>query len=262
MAPRPASLDALAMPAPTFDTLRLRIESNPDCTPPATPLRKARSPARSSWARSPDEWWAGLSTPRPRRADHQRPGHRQPTPGPGGTIVHSDRRVQFGSWAFIQRARTSGLLSSMGSIGDSVDNATTESCHKRQRRHSTLGDSTRGSPEPPPAPERFGCLGGRRTGLDSRGGAAGADSVRLVDRPRLPGHLDRQAGRPRRDHESSQRGLTPVSHGLPSPLEAMKSFSTAGAMRVSQRSVSSGLRIRSRLRAGTMFWKTRPMPMP
>lgn len=89
---------------------------------------------------------------------------------PGGTIIHSDRGVQFGSWAFTQRARASGLLLSMGSIGDCVDNAMMESFwarvqvellnrrrwrtrlelstalfeyleifHNRQRRHSALG---------------------------------------------------------------------------------------------------------------------------
>jgi len=54
-------------------------------------------------------------------------GHRQPLPRPGGTIIHSDHGVQFGSWAFTQRARASGLLPSMGSIGDCVDNAMMES---------------------------------------------------------------------------------------------------------------------------------------
>ena len=78
--------------------------------------------------------------------------------------------AQFGSWAFTQRALTSGLLPSMGSIGDCVDNAMMESFwarvqvellnrrrwrtrlelstalfeyleifHNRQRRHSALG---------------------------------------------------------------------------------------------------------------------------
>lgn len=34
------------------------------------------------------------------------------SPRPGGTIIHSDHGVQFGSWAFTQRARASGLLPS------------------------------------------------------------------------------------------------------------------------------------------------------
>ncbi|MFD8924341.1 IS3 family transposase [Streptomyces mirabilis] len=92
------------------------------------------------------------------------------SPRPGGTIIHSDHGVQCGSWAFTQRARASGLLPSMGSIGDGVDNAMMESFwarvqveplnrrrwrtrlelstalfeyleifHNRQRRHSALG---------------------------------------------------------------------------------------------------------------------------
>jgi putative transposase len=38
-----------------------------------------------------------------------------------GTISHSDQGVQFGSWAFTNRPRDSGLLASMGSIGDCYD---------------------------------------------------------------------------------------------------------------------------------------------
>jgi putative transposase len=34
--------------------------------------------------------------------------------------------VQFASWAFIQRAKDSGLPPSMGSVGDGYDNATIE----------------------------------------------------------------------------------------------------------------------------------------
>ena len=87
-----------------------------------------------------------------------------------GTIIHSDQGVQFGSWAFTKRARDSGLLASMGSIGDCYDNSMIESFwsrmqvelldrkkwntrlelanamfhyleiwHNRQRRHSQLG---------------------------------------------------------------------------------------------------------------------------
>ncbi|QZN87079.1 integrase core domain-containing protein [Cellulomonas sp. C5510] len=77
---------------------------------------------------------------------------------------------QFGSWAFTRRAKDSGLVPSMGSIGDCYDNAVIESFwsrmqvelldrqswrtrlelanaifeyleifHNRQRRHSALG---------------------------------------------------------------------------------------------------------------------------
>ena len=87
-----------------------------------------------------------------------------------GTIIHSDQGIQFTSWAFTKRARDSGLVPSMGSIGDCYDNAMMESFwgrmqtellnrqrwrtrielanaifeyleifHNRQRRHSALG---------------------------------------------------------------------------------------------------------------------------
>jgi len=86
-----------------------------------------------------------------------------------GTVIHSDQGVQ-GSWAFTQRATASGLVPSMGSIGDCYDNGLMESFwsrmqvellnrrrwrtrvelanaifdyleifHNRQRRHSALG---------------------------------------------------------------------------------------------------------------------------
>lgn len=87
-----------------------------------------------------------------------------------GAVIHSDQGVQFNSWAFTSRARNSGLVPSMGSVGDCYDNAVIESfwsrmqvelldrqCwrtrvelanaifeylevfHNRRRRHSALG---------------------------------------------------------------------------------------------------------------------------
>lgn len=89
---------------------------------------------------------------------------------PGGTIIHSDQGVQFGSWAFTDRAKNSGLVPSMGSVGDCFDNSMIEAFwsrmqvelldrqrwrtrielanaifeyleiwHNRRRRHSALG---------------------------------------------------------------------------------------------------------------------------
>lgn len=86
------------------------------------------------------------------------------------TIHHSDHGCQYTSWAFGQRLRHAGLLGSMGTVGDALDNAVAESffasmqtelldrCHwdtraqlaqamfewievfyNQQRRHSTLG---------------------------------------------------------------------------------------------------------------------------
>ena len=81
---------------------------------------------------------------------------------------------EFGSWAFTDRAQASGLLPSMGSVGDCFDNSMIEAfwsrmqvelldrkrwrtrvelanaifeyleiCHNRRRRHSALGWPTR-----------------------------------------------------------------------------------------------------------------------
>jgi putative transposase len=47
-------------------------------------------------------------------------------PVPGG-IVHADHGVQFTSWAFTNRVRSAGLMSSFGTIGDGYDNAMMES---------------------------------------------------------------------------------------------------------------------------------------
>ena len=50
------------------------------------------------------------------RLDHQ-----------GYTVIHSDHGSQFTSWAFSEKVRQLGLLSSMGTIGDAYDNAPMES---------------------------------------------------------------------------------------------------------------------------------------
>ena len=50
-----------------------------------------------------------------------------------GTIIHSDHGVQFGSWAFTKRAKDSGLLASMGSIGDCYDDSMIESFWSRMQ---------------------------------------------------------------------------------------------------------------------------------
>ena len=94
----------------------------------------------------------------------------QRRPKEGMTAIHSDQGTQFTSWGFTQRAVDSGLLPSMGSVGDCYDNAMIEAFwsrmqvelldrkrwktrtelanaifeyleifHNRQRRHSALG---------------------------------------------------------------------------------------------------------------------------
>ena len=55
---------------------------------------------------------------------------RNPDPG---TLIHSDQGTQFTSWAFTHRAKTSGLVPSMGSIGDCYDNAMIESFWSRMQ---------------------------------------------------------------------------------------------------------------------------------
>ena len=87
-----------------------------------------------------------------------------------GVVIHSDHGTQYTSWAFTRRALDSGLVPSMGSIGDCYDNGQMESFwarmqvellnrkrwntrlelanaifeyleifHNRQRRHSSIG---------------------------------------------------------------------------------------------------------------------------
>lgn len=88
----------------------------------------------------------------------------------GSTLIHSDHGTQFTSWAFTERAKASGLVPSMGSVGGCYDHAVMEAFwsrlqvelldtrrwktrlelanalfeylkifHNRQRRHSSLG---------------------------------------------------------------------------------------------------------------------------
>ena len=52
---------------------------------------------------------------------------------PDGTVIHSDHGTQFTSWAFTHRARDSGLVPSMGSVGDCFDNAVVESFWARMQ---------------------------------------------------------------------------------------------------------------------------------
>jgi putative transposase len=48
-------------------------------------------------------------------------------PGDGKRILHSDHGSQYTSWAWGQRLQKSGILGSMGSVGDCYDNAMMES---------------------------------------------------------------------------------------------------------------------------------------
>ena len=51
----------------------------------------------------------------------------------GSTVIHSDHGTQFTSWAFTERARQSGLVPSMGSVGDCYDNAMIEASWSRMQ---------------------------------------------------------------------------------------------------------------------------------
>ena len=48
-------------------------------------------------------------------------------------MIHSDQGVQFGSWAFTDRAKAPGLVPSMGSVGDCYDHSMTESFWSRMQ---------------------------------------------------------------------------------------------------------------------------------
>ena len=50
-----------------------------------------------------------------------------------GTVIHSDQGTQFTSWAFTRRAVDSGLLPSMGSVGDCFDHAVMEAFWSRMQ---------------------------------------------------------------------------------------------------------------------------------
>ena len=50
-----------------------------------------------------------------------------------GVVIHSDHGTQYTSWAFTRRALDSGLVPSMGSIGDCYDNGQMESFWARMQ---------------------------------------------------------------------------------------------------------------------------------
>jgi len=56
---------------------------------------------------------------------------RKPSPG---VVHHNDHGVQYTSIDFGRTLRTSGVVASMGSIGDAFDNAMAESSSPRSRK--------------------------------------------------------------------------------------------------------------------------------
>ncbi len=79
----------------------------------------------------------GMATQRRDRAD--------------GLVIHSDRGVQFTSWAFSQKVRDAGLAPSMGAVGSAYDNAMVESLLGADagRAASTADAGRPGSSSPP-----------------------------------------------------------------------------------------------------------------
>jgi len=70
----------------------------------------------------------------------------QRRPEDGGTVIHSDQGTLFTSWAFTQRAVDSGLLPSMGSVGncyDCDDRIVLEPQAGRASRSSAMEDTSR-----------------------------------------------------------------------------------------------------------------------
>jgi putative transposase len=51
----------------------------------------------------------------------------------GELVIHSDRGVQFTSWAFTDNVRAAGLAPSMGAVGSPYDNAMVESFWARMQ---------------------------------------------------------------------------------------------------------------------------------
>ena len=103
--------------------------------------------------------------------------NRAPQPG-AGTVIHSDHGVQFTSWAFTRRAQESGLVPSMGSVGDCYDNAVIESFWGRVQTEllkGVGGGPASSSPTPCSSTSRWGLPRLRLT--STRSGRLSADDA-------------------------------------------------------------------------------------
>lgn len=65
---------------------------------------------------------------------------------PEGAIAHSDHGSNYCSWVFGQRLRRAGLLGSMGTVGDALDNAVAESFSRRCSASCSTGTPGRLAP--------------------------------------------------------------------------------------------------------------------
>jgi putative transposase len=63
---------------------------------------------------------------------------RRPSPG---AIIHGDHGTQFTSWAFTSRAKSAGLLPSLGTVGDPCANAVVESFWGARRPSCPTGSA-------------------------------------------------------------------------------------------------------------------------
>jgi hypothetical protein len=108
------------------------------------------------------------------------------TPIPDQTVIHSDHGSQYTSWAFTQRARDSGLLPSMGTIGDAYDNAVIESFWARMP--TELLDRERWTTRLELANAIFEYLESSPTGNDATARSVGAPllSTRSCTQPTSP----------------------------------------------------------------------------
>src|SRR5207249_1861815 len=83
----------------------------------------------------------------------------------GETAVHSDHGTPLTSWAFTERARQSGLVPSMGSVGDCYDNAMIEAFWSRMQggrpSPETRLHQSRGTAQPPENSGSFKLVGRR-----------------------------------------------------------------------------------------------------
>jgi transposase InsO family protein len=69
-----------------------------------------------------------------------------------GMEIHSDHETQFTAWTFSDRTRKSGLLPSMGTVGDCYDNAMMEAFWSRmQVELLDTADGERASSSRPPS---------------------------------------------------------------------------------------------------------------
>jgi putative transposase len=175
---RPAQVAAMPSPTRSAPTWSTAPSPGPSRTSlghpisPSTPPETARSPARGCWTALPGGWsgWSIDASPTAALVTNALGMAIQTRTPPTGAIIHSDQGLQFASWAFTQRAKDSGLVPSMASVGDCYDDAMVEAFwspmqielvdrqrwhtrveladaifeypelfHNRSRRHSALG---------------------------------------------------------------------------------------------------------------------------